>query len=156
MNDNINNEDPPNLRPEDADDVEDDAAAREREEEEEEQRREEERRRAEADDEDGADVPPIDFDGLLNRRPDAARSAEEGLRGSKLEWLENEVSDEAVKANSILVPKNRRGEFGSRDYLRNLDAATAALEPKLGVPSHFVSSRDRGTEAGNQTKHQYI
>ena len=26
----------------------------------------------------------------------------------------------------------------------------------MGVPSHFVRSRDGETDAGNQTKHQYI
>lgn len=103
------------------------------------------------------DVPDLDMDALIGSGADSGdRSARDAARGSKPEWLEEEVSDEAVEENSILVPKHRRGEVGSRDYLRNLDAATAPLEPKLGVPSHFVSSRDGETEDGNQTKHQFI
>jgi len=102
-------------------------------------------------------IPAVDFEAMIGSGANRdARSAADETRGSKLEWLEEEISDETVEANSILVPKNCRGESGSRDYLRNLDAATTPLEPKLGVPSHFVSSRDGETEAGNQTKHQYI
>ena len=103
----------------------------------------------------GADeIPSLNLDalhGTINRR-----NPEDELKGAKLEWLETEISDEVVDANAVLVPKNKRGEYGTRDYLRNLDSATYPLEPKMGVPSHFVSSRDGETEAGNQTKSQFI
>ena len=78
------------------------------------------------------------------------------MKGTKLEWIENEISDEIVDQVAVLVPKDRCGSYGSRDYLRNLESATYALVPKMGVPSHFVSSRDGETEAGNQTKSQFI
>ena len=100
-------------------------------------------------------IPDVDFDALNGANQDA-RPVGDTPRGSKLQWLEQAVSEETIEANSILVPKDRRGESGGRDYLRNLDAATTPLEPKLGVPSHFVSSRDGEIELGNQTKHQYI
>ena len=103
------------------------------------------------------DIPAVDFEAMIGSGAKRdAQDATDETRGSRLELLEEEISDETVEANSILVPKNCRGESGSRDYLRNLDAATTPLEPKLSVPSHFVSSRDGETETGNQTKHQYI
>ena len=100
-------------------------------------------------------IPDVDFE-ALNGADQDARPVGDAPRGSKLECLEEAVSDETIEANLILVPKDRRGESGSRDYLRDLDAATTPLEPKLGVPLHFVSSRDGEIELGNQTKHQYI
>ena len=72
------------------------------------------------------------------------------------EWLKDNLDDEIIKANSILIPKDKHGQFGSHDHLCNLDAATFTLAPKMGVPSHFVSSRDGKTESGSQTKHQFI
>ena len=100
------------------------------------------------------DIPSLNLDGLhgtLNHR-----NSTEELKGKKLKWLKNEILDEIVDQGAVLVPKDHRGAYGSRDYLRNLDSATYALVPKMGVPSHFVSSRDGKTEAGNQTKSQFI
>ena len=99
-------------------------------------------------------VPELDLAALHGSF--ARRDPNDKLKGAKLEWLETEISDEIVEASAVLVPKHRRGIYGSRDYLRNLDAATTPLEPKLGVPSHFVSSCDGETETGNQTKSQMI
>ena len=78
------------------------------------------------------------------------------LKGAKLKWLETVISDEIVQASAVLVPKHRCGTYGSRDYLRNLDAAMTPLDPKMDVPSQFVSSCDGETETGNQTKPQII
>jgi hypothetical protein len=110
-----------------------------------------------SDDEDGDthvedDIPPLDIDQLLS----GGTSTKKETAGSKMNWMATAVSEEEVETNTILVPKNSRGTYGSRDYLRNMDAATTPLEPKLGVPSHFVSSRDGEAESGNQTKHQFI
>ena len=38
----------------------------------------------------------------------------------------------------------------------NQTAATEAIDPKLGVAKHFVSSLDGETEEGNQTKSMYV
>ena len=99
-------------------------------------------------------VPELDLAALHGSL--ARRDPNDKLKGAKLEWLETEISDDIVEASAVLVPKHRRGIFGSRDYLRNLDAATTPLDPKMGVPSHFVSSCDDETETGNQTKSQLI
>ena len=55
-----------------------------------------------------------------------------------------------------LFRKDRHGEFGSREYLRDFDAATVFLDPKMVVPLHFVSSHDGETESGNETGARYI
>ena len=61
-------------------------------------------------------IPDVDFD-ALNGADQDARPVGDAPRGSKLQWLEQAVSEETIEANSILVPKDRRGESGSRDYL---------------------------------------
>ena len=75
-------------------------------------------------------IPDVDFDALNGTGADQdARPVGDAPRGSKLEWLEEAVSDETIEANSILVPKDRRGKSGGRDYLRNLNAAMTPLNP---------------------------
>ena len=76
--------------------------------------------------------------------------------GDDINWLETKLGDTSIDRNTILVPKDKRGDVGSRDYLRYLKFATDALDPKFGVPSHLVSTHDGKTESGNQTKHQFI
>ena len=98
-------------------------------------------------------IPPL---ADLNLDVDLVRSTDTPQRVSGLEWLPDTLADDVVEANAVLVPKDRRGKPGDRDYNRNLDLATSPLDPKMGVPSHFVSSRDGETETGNQTKHQFI
>ena len=88
---------------------------------------EEERERQE-DNEAGEQVPAIDFDALTNNETEA-RSSSAGVRGSNLEWLDEEIDNDVVKANTILVPKDCRGEFGSHENLRNLDATAVPLDP---------------------------
>ena len=92
-------------------------------------------------------IPPLTDLALSNQ--DAQDERATTNNGNKMDWRDVELLDEDIDANVILVPKNRRGDFGSRDYLRNLEAATAPLDPKMGVPSHFVSTRDGETDAGN-------
>jgi len=100
------------------------------------------------------DIPLLNLDALHGTIDRC--NPEDELKGTKLEWIKTEISYEVVDANSLLVPKNKRGEFGTRDYLRNLDSTTYPLETKMGAPLHFVSSCDGETEAGNQTKYQFI
>ena len=94
-------------------------------------------------------IPELNLEEVLSSAPTNSKK-------SKVGWLENALDDEIVEACTILVPKSKRGVFGSRDYLRNLAQATEALDPKMGVPSHFVSARDGETETGNQTRHEHI
>ena len=62
-------------------------------------------------------LPDLDIDALIGSGNESGgRSGRDTGRGSKPEWLEEEVSDDAVEENAILVPKHRRGVVGSRDY----------------------------------------
>ena len=99
-------------------------------------------------------VPELDLEALHGSL--AHRDPNDKLKGAKLEWLKTEISDKIIEASTVLVPKHCHSTYGSRDYLRNLDAATTHLDPKMGVLSHFVSSCDSETETGNQTKSQMI
>ena len=74
---------------------------------------------------------------------------------SSVNWLKNELIDDDIKLNAVLIPKYKHRDFGRHDYLHNWDVATASLDPKMGVPSHFIGSHDE-TETENQTKHQFI
>ena len=104
-----------------------------------------------------ANAPPLDLDEMLGRSSQVCLNKLEGNpHGSGPNWLERKVADKITQANAVLVPKGRRGDFGSRDYIRNIKSATAPLDPSMGVPSHFVSSRNGKTETGNQTKSQFI
>jgi len=100
----------------------------------------------------GDTIPSLDMDDLVGNKPTTVSSK----TGSGVTWLESELNDEDVAANSVLVPKHKRGDHGTREYLRYIDAATYPLDPKMGVPSHFVSSLDGETEEGNQTKNLHI
>ena len=68
----------------------------------------------------------------------------------------DEKSDIDQGLNEIVVPKNKQGSYGSKDYLCNLELSNASLDPMFGVTSHFISSHDGKTDSGNQTKYQYI
>ena len=115
----------------------------------------EEEREHQEDDEAGEQVRAIDFDTLTNNETEA-RSSAAGVQGLNFEWLDKKRDDDAVKANTILVPKDYRGEFGSCEHLKNLDAAMVPLDPKIDVPLHFVSSCDGKTVSGNETGGRYI
>ena len=99
-------------------------------------------------------VPELDLEALHGSL--ARPNPNDTLKGAKLDWLKTEISDEIVQASTVLVPKHRRSTYGRRDYLRNLYAAATPLDPKMGVPSHVVSSCDGETETSNQTKSQMI
>ena len=59
----------------------------------------------------------------------------------------DEKSDIDIGLNEVIVPKNKQGSYGSKDYLHNLELSTAPLEPKFGVASHFISSHDDKTNS---------
>ena len=107
--------------------------------------------RSEAREEQEEEIPPLSDFAISNQ--DAQGERGQRNQGNKMNWRDVELEDDDIDANVILVPKNRRGDFGSRDYLRNLESATAPLDPKMGVPLHFVSSCDGETDARNQMKH---
>ena len=58
----------------------------------------------------------------------------------------DEKSDIDIGLNEVIVPKNKQGSYGSKDYLHNLELSTAPLEPNFGVASHFISSYDGKTD----------
>ena len=69
---------------------------------------------------DNESIPSLNLDALVC--PDGPISKTSGVAG--LECLKDPLDDAIVETNNILVPKDKRGQFGSHDYLRNLDAAT--------------------------------
>jgi hypothetical protein len=105
-------------------------------------------------DDDGDGIPGLNLEDILGG--DSSRSSSKKPSGSKVEWADAAVSEENLEASIVIVAKNARGAEGSRDYLRYFDAATTPLDPKVGVPSHFISSCDGEAESGNQSKAQYI
>ena len=68
----------------------------------------------------------------------------------------DEKFDSIIGLNDIVVPKNKHGYYGSKNYLHNLELSTAPLDTKFGVASHFFSSHDGKTDSENLTKHHYI
>ena len=107
-----------------------------------------EQREYQADTKGNDDVPSLNLDALTGNTYKAWSLAAIG-QVLNLELLDKAVADEIVNANTIPVPKDCCGDFGSHKYLRNLDAATRPLDPKMGVSLHFVSSRDGETKTGN-------
>ncbi len=73
-----------------------------------------------------------------------------------MEWESTDILNKLLRANAVLVPKGRRVNYGSHDYLRNFNAATTPLKNRFGVSSHFVNSCDGEVESGDQSKHQFI
>ena len=100
-------------------------------------------------------VPSCNLDGLTDNNPKAQSSATNG-QVLNLEWLDKAVTNEIVKANTIIVSKDCCGDFGSRYYLRNLNAVTSPLDPNMGVPLHFICSHDGENETGDKSESWYI
>lgn len=78
------------------------------------------------------------------------------MEDNENDWLKVKLSGTATESIGVLVPKTGRGLVGSRDYLRYMAEATTPIDPKLGVSSHMVSSRDGEVEEGDETKHHFI
>jgi hypothetical protein len=92
---------------------------------------EEERERQE-DNEDEEQVPSITFDALTNNETEDQSSAT-GVRGLNLGWLDQEIDNDAVKANAIFVPEDCRAckRFDFNDSARPADT-------KRGIPSRYL------------------
>jgi len=61
-----------------------------------------------------------------------------------------------VSLIGVLVHTDQRGFIGSKQYNYTQKDATKGLDPSFGVAKHFVSSLNRETEEGNQTKNIWI
>ena len=45
---------------------------------------------------------------------------------------------------SLIIPKNKHGTEGSKEYSNAYDLAMTALSPKLGAAKHFVTRSEDG------------
>ena len=62
----------------------------------------------------------------------------------------NPITDVDFAKNKVIIPKNKRGIEGSKEYASVYALATAALSPKLGAAKHFVTkSEDGEADPGN-------
>ena len=62
----------------------------------------------------------------------------------------NPITDVDFAKNEVIIPKNKRGTEGSKEYSSAYALATAALSPKLGAAKHFVTKNEDGeTDPGN-------
>ena len=62
----------------------------------------------------------------------------------------NPITDVDFAKNEVIIPKNKHGTEGSKEYSSAYALATAALNPKLGAAKHFVTkSEDGETDPGN-------
>ena len=60
------------------------------------------------------------------------------------------ISELDFAKNQVIIPKNKRGIEGSKEYSSAYALATAALSPKLGAAKHFVTkSEDGKADPGN-------
>ena len=80
------------------------------------------------------------------------------VTSSNLKWADAAVEDDMfLLENNIILPKDKRGLPGSKEYKSAYAAATESMEVKCGAPHHFVSSRDgEDAEAGNQTENKQV
>jgi hypothetical protein len=62
----------------------------------------------------------------------------------------NPITDVDFAKNEVIIPKNKRGTEGSKEYSSAYALATSALSPKLGAAKHFVTKNEDGeTDPGN-------
>ena len=47
--------------------------------------------------------------------------------GDDINWLDLKLGGTSIDCNTILIPKDKRGDFDLHDYLCNLEYATDAL-----------------------------
>ena len=60
------------------------------------------------------------------------------------------ISEFDFAKNQVIIPKNKRGTEGSKEYSNAYALATTALSPKLGAAKHFVTrSEDGKADPGN-------
>ena len=63
------------------------------------------------------------------------------------------VTDEELKQKEVVVKRDKRGDEGSKEYIRHFKDATEALDGKFGVSQHLISEGDE--EDGND-KHTHL
>jgi hypothetical protein len=52
--------------------------------------------------------------------------------------------------NEVIIPKDKHGTEGSKEYSYAFALATTAMSPKLGAAKHFVTKNEDGeTDPGN-------
>jgi hypothetical protein len=62
----------------------------------------------------------------------------------------NPITDVDFTKNEVIIPKNKCGTKGSKEYSSAYTLATAALSPTLGATKHFVTKNEDGeTDPGN-------
>ena len=62
----------------------------------------------------------------------------------------NPISEFDFAKNQVIIPKNKQGSEGSKEYSYAYALATTALSPKLGAAKHFVTkSEDGEADPGN-------
>jgi len=67
--------------------------------------------------------------------------------------LTADIPDEDIKDTNVLVPKDKRGAEGSKDYNSIMKMATEALSTKFGVAKHkIVTTEGADSSSGNHTK----
>ena len=54
----------------------------------------------------------------------------------------NPITDVDFAKNEVIIPKDKRGTEGSKEYSYANAFATAALSPKLGAAKHFVTKNE--------------
>ena len=67
-----------------------------------------------------------------------------------------DVADEDMLDIDVCLRKDNYGVEGSREFIRNMDVATAALDPKFGVAKHRIVTRLSDTDEDNQTRFQHV
>jgi hypothetical protein len=64
------------------------------------------------------------------------------------------ISEFDFAKNQVIIPKNKQGTEGSKEYSNAYALATTALSPKLGAAKHFVTkSEDGEDDPGNASYH---
>ena len=58
--------------------------------------------------------------------------------------------------NKAIIPKNKCGTEGSKEYLNACAIATTALCPKLGAAKHFITGMDPGNVNYLNVQEQFV
>jgi len=70
--------------------------------------------------------------------------------------LDTAIPDDDIDDSDVVVPKDKRGEEGSKHWNAIMERSTRTLEKKFGVAKHKVVQSDANDTSGNQTKSQFI
>ena len=70
--------------------------------------------------------------------------------------LDTAIPDDNIDDSDVVVPKDKRGEEGSKHWNAIMERATRSLDKKFGVAKHKVVRSEANDTSGNQTKSQHI